>query len=67
MKLSTVLTTTKSDLNQPAPQQTDAGPCGLPVRTNLRAGNLVIGIHGSSHGEPPSHIGIGIGSVDGVA
>lgn len=67
MKLSTVLTTTKSDLNQPAPHQTDAGPCGLPVRTKLRAGNLVIGIHGTSHGELPSQIEIGVGPVDGAA
>ncbi len=43
MNLTTLLTTEQATDNQPTPRQAKTGHGGLPVRTNLRAGNLLIG------------------------
>ncbi|MBP7961869.1 MAG: hypothetical protein KBG20_00165 [Caldilineaceae bacterium] len=59
MKLKTVMTSKNVTLNQPAPRQVETGHGGLPVRTNLRAGNLLIGTDSNGAmptGHPVGHV-----------
>jgi hypothetical protein len=64
VNLKALITTQQATDNRPAPRQIETRPSGLPVRTRLRAGNLLIGT--DSNGPMPTGPSFGIADLDKV-